>query len=127
MSADTSARLQLPAAAVVLGTACAAAAVAAPWLGLAPTDDPMGRTRLLLAGAGVAAALIGLLTDRARAVTGRLRELAADRPGLARFGAVALQLLLLVAVIQQFQLENPVFARRIMPLTLAGFVLHHVL
>ncbi|NNE42809.1 MAG: hypothetical protein HKN12_01245, partial [Gemmatimonadetes bacterium] len=51
-------------------------------------------------------------------------ELFRNRTDFLRFAGIALQLALLVAVIQQFHLENPITARTIMPLTLYGFIIH---
>jgi D-alanyl-lipoteichoic acid acyltransferase DltB (MBOAT superfamily) len=54
-------------------------------------------------------------------------ETLGGRAGIARFAAQALQLGLLVAVADQFQLENPILTGKILPLAFVGFVVHHLL
>ena len=46
---------------------------------------------------------------------------------LARFLGAAVQLALLVLIVRLFHLENPLFYEKLMPLALAGFVVHYFL
>jgi len=54
-------------------------------------------------------------------------ERADVREHLAKFGAIAAQLALLAVVIRLFSVENAAFYERVVPLTLAAFVLNHLL
>jgi hypothetical protein len=56
-----------------------------------------------------------------------LRLFTGDWASVGKFLGVAVQLGLLVLVIGQFRLENPVFYDRILPLTFFGFLIHSFL
>ncbi|MFN2399270.1 MAG: hypothetical protein ABR543_11610 [Gemmatimonadaceae bacterium] len=78
---------------------------------------------LLTAGVGIRAA-----PESARPYSlTSLRWETVDTRAVARFLAVTLQLWLLIIVIRAFRIENPVFYDQIAPLTMAGFIVHHLL
>jgi D-alanyl-lipoteichoic acid acyltransferase DltB (MBOAT superfamily) len=64
--------------------------------------------------------------DSASTAGSKLQPLRTTRQW-ARFGAVVLQLGLLVGLFKLFAIENPALFDRIGPLALVGFVLHHLL
>jgi D-alanyl-lipoteichoic acid acyltransferase DltB (MBOAT superfamily) len=113
-----SAPLLLARAGIVLAAGAAAANVF-HFDPLAP--PPRERLLLILAGLLLAAGDVARETLRSRLA---LRAFAAEA---FRFLLVALQVALLVKVIQLFEIESPVFAQRVIPLTALGFVAHHVL
>jgi D-alanyl-lipoteichoic acid acyltransferase DltB (MBOAT superfamily) len=85
-------------------------------------------SQITLALAGCASLALGWEargTTIAGVVAGRRSWVTVD--ALARFAAVAAQFSLLVLVMQEFRIETPAFYEHIMPLALAGFLLHAVL
>jgi D-alanyl-lipoteichoic acid acyltransferase DltB (MBOAT superfamily) len=120
----------------LLGIALATLGAAA-LLGAALADLVTGRTSgfglakatLALVGLTMAAAGVDLAsaagTERAREWREPISGLV--RSGLGQFAAVTGQLALVALVVRLFQIESPAFYQLVVPVTVFGFVVHHLL
>jgi D-alanyl-lipoteichoic acid acyltransferase DltB (MBOAT superfamily) len=120
----------VPALLALTGVGALAAALAADLLSAAAADGfGIKQTLLLLAGFWLVLHAVSLTTAAGwEQLDGLLRRPGAElaRAGL-RLGVVTAQLALLVLVIGQYRIENPAFYQHVIPLTFAGFLLHHLL
>lgn len=100
-------------------------------LELAGIGSPgLGRSQQAMAAAG----LLGLMAAGALASFGRgrlasplARRMEAVAVNLVLLAGVAIQVWLLLLLMQSFRIESEAFYGRLMPLVLAGFVVHHLL
>lgn len=85
---------------------------------------------LMLALIGFAVLVVRIAPTQAACpltLSGWIKLLSFDKVEVGKFLSVAVQLLLLVLVIRQFDIENKVFSYNIMRLTLYGFLIHFIL
>ena len=109
---------------LLAGTGLVAAAVLADFRG--GTQGTFGLGQAIAACLGIAVAALGADLQAGRTADW-LESLAAARASALRLTAIVAQLGLLVFVTRWFQIENAAFARLVVPLAAAGFVIHHLL
>lgn len=89
----------------------------------------LSQIMLTLLGVGVAVQGVGLMSREGDARFAALRAGvgARDMAAVLRFGVVLGQVALFALVMRTFQIENPAYYQQIVPLTVFGFVVHHLL
>ena len=103
--------------------------VSADWLGISSETQFSSRQVACLV-VGCIAFVVGVLLDvisGRREVVQWCRARWRDRRGLLAFGFIASQLVLLVFVIERYDIESPAFFLKVMRFVLVGFVIHHFL
>jgi hypothetical protein len=84
----------------------------------------LGQSILLMLGTAVTFLAIDLRRGSGQEWRASLTSLAGG--DAVRFGAILLQLALVVFVVGWFQLENPALAKQVVPFTAAAFAIHHL-
>jgi len=121
---------RLPIYAFVIGAAIIAAMLGAELIGLNSLIGEEGGAKHRLIQIGLAIMAIGAAADLTlgqRYLLDWLKPLALDWQGLLKFIAIAVQLSLLVVVMQMSFLEHSAFYHNVMLLTLYGFIIHYFL
>lgn len=120
----------LPVGLFTLGAALTAAILMADLVGIAALLGRDGSRKPVGIGIGLALMLIGAALDVTygrRHVLAWMKSVASDRTGLLKFLAIAVQLGLLVVIVQTTFLEHSGFYQTVMLLTLYGFLIHYFL